>query len=290
MIRDEIIYYQRPLKSCKHLVSVCEFEKREYVNADGKKILAGPKVAPRTSPLFQVCRLWESINHIVVKNRRNEEVEITLDQKNQILEFLNTHEKLKGSDLLKILGLPKSGYRLGDQFKAGIQGNKTRIDIAQALGDYPDKEKLLRFNLQEVSSSVVDVETGEIIPTISPSFEQEPLYRLWHVLYSIDDREQLQSVLRQKFGIDDDEVLERLSAIDLVKAGFGNKSSKAIRRILPFLQLGMNYVRLLGITIAITIQRLKMRRALCWIDYRRLKRTSFGNQWLRRSSIKWLMW
>ena len=241
VIRDEIIYYQRPLKSCKHLVSVCEFEKREYVNADGKKVLAGPKVAPRTSPLFQVCRLWESINHIVVKNRRNEEVEITLDQKNQILEFLNTHEKLKGRDLLKILGLPKSGYQLGDQFKTGIQGNKTRIDIAQALGDYPDKEKLLRFNLQEDSSSVVDVETGEIIPTISPSFEQEPFYRLWHVLYSIDDREQLQSVLRRQFGIEDKDVLLRLSKLDFVKAGFGNKSSKAMRRILPFLQLGLNY-------------------------------------------------
>ena len=130
VIRDEIIYYQRPLKSCKHLVSLCEFEKRVYLNAEGKKVFAGPKVAPRTSPLFQVCRLWESINNIVVTNRYNDAVDISLEQKNQILEFLNTHEKLKGGDLLKILGLSKSeGYRVGDQFKAGIQGNKTRIDI-----------------------------------------------------------------------------------------------------------------------------------------------------------------
>lgn len=28
-----IIFYQRPLKSCKHLVSMCDFEKRPYVNA-----------------------------------------------------------------------------------------------------------------------------------------------------------------------------------------------------------------------------------------------------------------
>lgn len=152
-----------------------------------------------------------------------------------MFDFLNTHEKLKGSDLLKLLGLSKTyGYRLGEQFKTGIQGNKTRVEIERALGNYPDKKRLLQFNLQEESSSMVNTETGEIIPMISLSFEQEPLYRLWHVLYSIDDREQLQSVLRQKFGIDDDEVLERLSAIDLVKAGFGNKSSKAIRRILPF--------------------------------------------------------
>ena len=241
-IRDEIIYYQRPLKSCKYLVSRCEFEKRFYLNAAGKKTEAGPKVAPRTSPLFQVCRLWESINNIVVKDRRNEIVFISAEQRAALFDFLNTHEKLKGSDLLKLLGLSKTyGYRLGEQFKTGIQGNKTRVEIERALGNYPDKKRLLQFNLQEESSSMVNTETGEIIPMISLSFEQEPLYRLWHVLYSIDDREQLQSVLRQKFGIDDDEVLERLSAIDLVKAGFGNKSSKAIRRILPFLQLGMNY-------------------------------------------------
>lgn len=241
-IRDEIIYYQRPLKSCKYLVSRCEFEKRFYLNAAGKKTEAGPKVSPRTSPLFQVCRLWESINNIVVKDRRNEIVFISAEQRAALFDFLNTHEKLKGSDLLKLLGLSKTyGYRLGEQFKTGIQGNKTRVEIERALGNYPDKKRLLQFNLQEESSSMVNTETGEIIPMISLSFEQEPLYRLWHVLYSIDDREQLQSVLRQKFGIDDDEVLERLSAIDLVKAGFGNKSSKAIRRILPFLQLGMNY-------------------------------------------------
>lgn len=86
-IRDEIIYYQRPLKSCKYLVSRCEFEKRFYLNAAGKKTEAGPKVAPRTSPLFQVCRLWESINNIVVKDRRNEIVSISAEQRAALFDF-----------------------------------------------------------------------------------------------------------------------------------------------------------------------------------------------------------
>ena len=170
-IRDEIIYYQRPLKSCKYLVSRCEFEKRFYLNAAGKKTEAGPKVSPRTSPLFQVCRLWESINNIVVKDRRNEIVFISAEQRAALFDFLNTHEKLKGSDLLKLLGLSKTyGYRLGEQFKTGIQGNKTRVEIERALGNYPDKKRLLQFNLQEESSSMVNTETGEIIPMISLSF------------------------------------------------------------------------------------------------------------------------
>ena len=119
------------------------------------------------------CRLWESINNIVVKDRRNEIVFISAEQRAALFDFLNTHEKLKGSDLLKLLGLSKTyGYRLGEQFKTGIQGNKTRVEIERALGNYPDKKRLLQFNLQEESSSMVNTETGEIIPMISLSFEQ----------------------------------------------------------------------------------------------------------------------
>ena len=64
MLRDEVIFMQRPLKSCKHLVSLCEFEKQERVmrvqQDDGKggrqlierRVKFGPKVArsPRPSP------------------------------------------------------------------------------------------------------------------------------------------------------------------------------------------------------------------------------------------------
>lgn len=59
-----IIFHKRPLKSCKHLVSTCEFEKKTVVAADGKKYTSGPKVAPRTSPLAQLCKVWESVNNI----------------------------------------------------------------------------------------------------------------------------------------------------------------------------------------------------------------------------------
>ena len=79
-IRNRIIYYQRELRSCKHLVSVCEFEKRCFYDADGKVkrnkkdeiVYDGPKVAPRTSPLFQVFKDWQSINNLRFHNRRNE--------------------------------------------------------------------------------------------------------------------------------------------------------------------------------------------------------------------------
>lgn len=71
-LRNEIIYYQRKLKSQKGLVSICEFEGFEKTVFDKEKnkekiAFVGPKVAPKTSPLFQLCRIWEVVNTITLK-------------------------------------------------------------------------------------------------------------------------------------------------------------------------------------------------------------------------------
>ncbi|MFC2655306.1 MAG: type II CRISPR RNA-guided endonuclease Cas9, partial [Segatella salivae] len=66
-IRDVIIFYQRPLKSKKGLISVCELEQRKVkVTIDGKEkeITIGPKVAPKSSPMFQEFRIWHNLNNI----------------------------------------------------------------------------------------------------------------------------------------------------------------------------------------------------------------------------------
>ena len=59
-LRNEIIYYQRPLKSQKGLVSVCEFEGFWRTGKDGKEYFVGPKVAPKSSPIYQLSKMWEN--------------------------------------------------------------------------------------------------------------------------------------------------------------------------------------------------------------------------------------
>ncbi len=242
-LRNKIIYYQRNLKSCKHLVSLCEFEKRTY-NNNGKIVQSGPKVAPRSSPLFQICKIWESINNLAanLKNKKNESLYITTEQKQQIFNFMDTHEKLKVSDLYKILGISKSdGWRGSKAIGNGLQGNTTKCAIAKALKDYPNAKELMRFSLHIKDTQNVNTETGEIVQIVSEKFEQEPLYRLWHTIYSITDEQELRNTLQKQFGISDEDTLNRLCALDFVKEGYGNKSSKAIRRIIPYLQEGFLY-------------------------------------------------
>lgn len=244
IFRNKIIYYQRDLKSCKHLVSICEFEKRSYTNPKGEIIQSGPKVAPRSSPLFQICKIWESINNLAtnLKNKKNESLYVTTEQKQQIFEFMDTHEKLKLADLYKILGISKSdGWRGSKAIGNGLQGNTTKCAIAKALKDHPDIKELLRFSLHIKDSQNVNTETGEIVQIVSEDFEQEPLYRLWHAIYSISNEQELKSTLQKQFGISDEDTLNRLCALDFAKDGYGNKSSKAIRRIIPYLQEGFLY-------------------------------------------------
>ncbi|MDL1913003.1 MAG: type II CRISPR RNA-guided endonuclease Cas9 [Bergeyella sp.] len=241
-IRNEIIFYQRPLKSCKHLVSLCEFEKREYLNKEGGKVFDGPKVAPKSSPLFQVCKLWESVNNLVLKNREGKTLEITLDQRRALFDHLDNHEKLTLNDLNNILGInKKDGWWGGKAIGKGLQGNTTKITLKKAFKHPENFQDLFRFDLKITDSDVADEDTGEILPVVSPEFEKEPLYRLWHLVYSIKDEKELKEALQKKFGITDEETLDNLYKIDFTKSGYGNKSSKVIRKILPFLQQGKMY-------------------------------------------------
>lgn len=241
-IRDYIIFHQRPLKSCKHLVGRCELERCDVIDqSSGRVRNQGPKVAPRSSPLFQACKIWESINNLNIHNKTNDTLHITIEQKQAIYAFMSTHEKLKTNDLKAILGIKSKEWFFGKAVGNGLQGDTTYCAIRNALGNYSKANDLLRFNLTTVNGTKVNTDTGEITKVIDTSFEHEPLYQLWHTLYSISDIEELRKILKCKFGIDDEAVVDALCQIDFVKAGYSNKSSRAIRKILPYLQEGMQY-------------------------------------------------
>ena len=241
-IRDYIIFHQRPLKSCKHLVGRCELERCNVVDANSGRVRnQGPKVAPRTSPLFQACKIWESINNLNINNKVNDTLHITLEQKQKIYDYMRVNEKLTSKELARILGVKPTEWFCGKAVGKGLQGDTTYFTIKKALGNYSKADELLRFDLKYTDGNKVNTETGEITKVVDASFEQEPLYKLWHVLYSISNIDELHRLLQSKFGIEDESIIEALCQIDFVKAGYGNKSSRAMRKILPYLQDGMQY-------------------------------------------------
>lgn len=249
-LRDEIIYFQRKLKSQKGLVNICEFEGFYTKDKDGKEVFAGPKVTPRSSPLFQVCKIWETINTITLKNKRGEIYNIPTDKKQEIFNYLDTHEKLSQAELFKILGLKRDdGWYGNKQLAKGLQGNLTKTTLLNKLKDVENIQDLLQFKINVENTPdecfLIDKKTGEVTATtrrqfVSNNFHKEPLYNLWHTIYSITDLDDCSVALQNKFHLPAD-IAASLANIDFTKAGFGNKSAKAIRKILPYLMQGYVY-------------------------------------------------
>ena len=256
-IRDRIIFYQRPLKSCKQLVSTCEFEKKERVvqvkriNKEGveelveRTITIGPKVAPKSSPIFQVCKVWESIQNIRLYYPDGTERKLEQEEKQKLFDYLQKNDKLSLTALRKVLKIkPKDKLWCDKLLDKGIAGNTTTAILRKALKGYEQYEGLLRFDLTIRDEHKAD-EDGVIRPIVDESYQNEPLYKLWHILYSIEDRADMYRALVGQLGIKsedlDDGLMDALYKIDFVKQGYGNKSAKFICKLLPHLQEGKMY-------------------------------------------------
>ena len=262
MLRDEVIFMQRPLKSCKHLVSLCEFEKQEKVmrvqQDDGKggrqlverKVKFGPKVAPKSSPLFQLCRIYEAVNNIRLTRPDGSPRDITPEERAKIVAHLQSSASLSFAALKKLL---KEKALIADQLttKSGLKGNSTRVALAAALQPYSQYHHLLDMELETrmMTVQLTDEETGEVtereVAVVTDSYVRQPLYRLWHILYSIEERDAMRRALITQLGMKaedlDGGLLDQLYRLDFVKPGYGNKSAKFICKLLPQLQQGLGY-------------------------------------------------
>ena len=262
MLRDEVIFMQRPLKSCKHLVSLCEFEKQERVmrvhQDDGKggrqlverKVKFGPKVAPKSSPLFQLCRIYEAVNNIRLTRPDGSPRDITPEERAKIVVHLQSSASLSFAALKKLL---KEKAIIADQLtsKSGLKGNSTRVALAAALQPYPQYHHLLDMELETrmMTVQLTDEETGEVtereVAVVTDSYVRQPLCRLWHILYSIEERDAMRRALITQLGMKEEDLdgglLDQLYRLDFVKPGYGNKSAKFICKLLPQLQQGLGY-------------------------------------------------
>ena len=262
MLRDEVIFMQRPLKSCKHLVSLCEFEKQEKVmrvqQDDGKggrqlverKVKFGPKVAPKSSPLFQLCRIYEAVNNIRLTRPDGSPRDITPEERAKIVAHLQSSASLSFAALKKLL---KEKAIIADQLttKSGLKGNSTRVALATALQPYSQYHHLLDMELETriMTVQLTDEETGEVtereVAVVTDSYVRQPLYRLWHILYSIEERDAMRRALIIQLGMKEEDLdgglLDQIYRLDFVKPGYGNKSAKFICKLLPQLQQGLGY-------------------------------------------------
>jgi CRISPR-associated endonuclease Csn1 len=259
-IRDIIIFYQRRLKSQKGLLSTCELEsekKEILIKGVLKSKLIGPKVCPKSSPLFQEFKILSQLNNVEILEEDGKTKVRKLDQGeiNFLFNILNNSDKLTSNEINKLLGF-KVKYKYNfDSF----EGNRTRaafiksaISIIELSGnDNVDFEKLNGFEQLEVikqifaaigiNNTFFDFNSSKI----GKELEQEPFYKLWHLIYSYEgdkSKSGIDSLVQQ---LNDKYQLEKEYAVVIANTSlqpdYSSLSTKAIQKILPFLKEGNIY-------------------------------------------------
>lgn len=235
LICDEIIYFQRPLKSQKHLVGKCIFEK-SY------------KTTPRSSPLFQEFVVWQMVNNVEVtqkygkKNGKKIVMDYSLNDKKHLFDYLQRFEKITDKECLELLGYNAKDYQLN--YKE-IKGNTTLVALAKALNIVYDKTEFAKHkidlfvteNKNESENLQSKRPENELLQRMNEA--KIGLYDLWHLLYAEENDEAIKRKLR-KWNFAESEI-EKLLLIDFTKQGFGNLSTKAVKKLLPELEKGFKY-------------------------------------------------
>ena len=259
-IRDIIIFYQRPLKSQKDLISFCELESKVVeVEVNGKKQskTIGRRVCPKSSPLFQEFKIWQRLNDTKVIDRAaNEERFLHQEEKELLADELATKESMKAADALKLLF---KNYKVFDLNFEKLEGNKTLATILKVIEKILDLNGYSGYDFAKMKLS----EAKEIIKPIfnnlgynidilafnplleKKELEKQPYYLLWHLLYSFEGdnsrsgNEKLVKAIQKLCGFEE-EYAKMMSAITF-KPDYGSLSAKAIRNILEDLMQGNQY-------------------------------------------------
>ena len=156
IIKEQVIYYQRPLKQQTDLIGMCQFEKDE-------------KVIPTSHPLFQEFRCWDQINRLFITSKQdvwNERKQknvlqytyryLTDKQKITIYNKLRLQKQVGFNDVAKIVNLKNdnSEFLNGLNVKAKLKGCDTSIAIRKFLGDFKADETLIENIWQAIYDNV----------------------------------------------------------------------------------------------------------------------------------------
>lgn len=166
---DDILFYQRPLKSKKSLISDCPYEYHEYVK-EGKRERDYQKCIAKSHPLFQEFRLLQFLSNLrIIKREEWDYTEVKgklLTDIDKTADYLNTEEKWERlydwmsskkeigmKDLLScpVLNLgksPEKTYRWNYVEDKKYPGNETHANMVERLKKAGIEESFLTEDVE----------------------------------------------------------------------------------------------------------------------------------------------
>ncbi|MCH5327657.1 MAG: type II CRISPR RNA-guided endonuclease Cas9 [Coprobacter sp.] len=255
-IRDNIIFYQRALKSQKSLVSFCEFESKSIkINVDGKlkQKTVGYKVCPKSSPLFQEFKIWQTLNNLRVIDRNSGEATVLSPaERNLLFQELNVKKELSKTKILSILDKRPKAWDLNYE---KLDGNRTRAALFEACQKILAIKGVDEYDFSTMSAVDIEktvtkhfTEWGYNVDILffdatkeGKELDKQPMYLLWHLLYSFENDSVafLVDKIKELCHMDEESAVVMSKVVFLSE--YGNLSTRAIRKILPYLKEGYKY-------------------------------------------------
>lgn len=205
LFMNDIIFYQRPLKSKKSTISNCQYEFTTYWvqddDTDEQKEIKKPlKAIPRSHPLFIEFRMWQFLRNIkFYRKQAVGDVDVTAQflQNNEdwcdLFDFLMDRKDVQQKQIIKYFADNKKinkadqdEYRWNYPEDATYPMNETKAQFVSRL------KKVSGFDLK--SDLSLDLQM-----------------KLWHIIYSVKDKDEFEKALGTfalKNNIDKDSFVE----------------------------------------------------------------------------------
>lgn len=225
LLVDDILFYQRPLKSKKSLIADCPYEEHVVVDkTTGEEKHYGIKCIAKSHPLYQEFRLWQFLSNLrIYKKGLADDVDVTCDfLKTEedyvaLFDWLNDKKSVNQKSFLKYpsfrLKKDAENYRWNYVEDKDYPCNETRAQVLSYLAK------------AGIQSDFLTKETEE---------------RLWHLLYSVDDKQELGKALHkfsEKYSLKES-FTEAFLKIPPFKKEYSAYSAKAIKKLLPLMRMG----------------------------------------------------
>lgn len=233
---EDIIFYQRPLRTKKSTISNCSYEKR-FFRKNGELQTKPLKGIPKSNPLYQEFRLWQFIQNLRIYKKITEgEGKVKIDEDItatllpnpasvvDLFDFLNDRKEIDQPQLIKYfsdLGLidkPKKGssfYRWNYVEDKKYPCNTTKAEFISRL---------------------------KKIKTIPKNFlDKQNTEELWHIVYSVKDKKDFEKALKTfavKKGLPTVEFVEHFKKTPPYSSDYGAYSEKALKKLLPLMRMG----------------------------------------------------
>lgn len=268
LLLDDILFYQRPLKSQKSTIAECAFEFKEFAKLDDNgtpiKVKSYLKGIAKSHPLYQEFRVWQWMHNLRIYYR-NEETDVTshflssTKDRELLFEFLMSKKEVNHTNVLEYLVSPAINEAYPDA-KPKVLAGLIKKEIAKYRWNYvfddanekeDDKSKMYPMNPTGYELRTRLLKTKGLDPSLITS---DLLYQLWHLVYSVTDAKEYEKALEtfaRKHGFyyvpknernektpDPGCFVNQLRKLVWRDTGYGTLSEKAIRKLTSLLRIG----------------------------------------------------